>query len=58
MERKGSRPVWGGATPFRIQLMISAPCPYQKGKVQGQQPISGPLGCYPAGFAARAPLAL
>lgn len=58
MERKGRPPGWGGATPLKIQLMISARRPYQKGKVQGQQPISGPLGCYPAASAARALLAL
>lgn len=35
VERKGRQAGWGGATTLMIQLMISAPSPYQECKVQG-----------------------
>lgn len=46
---------WGGAILLMIQLMISAPCPYQEGKVQGQQPIRGPAGLLPSSLCCQGP---
>ena len=55
VERKGRRLRWGRAAPLMIQLMISAPRPYQEGKVQGQQPIRGPVGLLPSSLCCQGP---
>lgn len=45
---------WGHPR-LMIRLIISAPHPYQEGKVQGQQPIGGPAGLLPGGLCCQGP---